>query len=106
MSDDPFSQWRRDRMRSEEMAREILGVTSATPLGDIKKAYRALARKWHPDRNRDDPEAHDRFTNIVNAYLTLAKGKEFTLSEGFLMEIKEKPMSPGEYMEWWKAKWG
>ncbi len=35
---------------------------------DIKKAYRQLAKKLHPDRNKDDPKAKERFSEITSAY--------------------------------------
>ncbi|KAI0262035.1 X-domain of DnaJ-containing-domain-containing protein [Gloeopeniophorella convolvens] len=51
---------------------DLLGVpVDATP-DDIKKAYRRLAIKYHPDKNRDDPNAEERFKAIAIAYQTLS----------------------------------
>jgi molecular chaperone DnaJ len=50
---------------------EVLGVASSATDDEIKKAFRALARKYHPDMNPDDPAAVERFKEISQAYETL-----------------------------------
>lgn len=49
----------------------VLGVERAAPSGDIKKAYRRLARRLHPDINPGDREAETRFRQVLDAYETL-----------------------------------
>ena len=51
---------------------KILGLTQAATPAEVKKAYRKLARKHHPDRNPGDPQAAARFIEIAEAYETLA----------------------------------
>ena len=47
---------------------EVLGVTKAASHADIKKAYRHLAKKYHPDHNKNDPQAASRLAEINAAY--------------------------------------
>lgn len=50
----------------------VLGVTSSATADEIKKSYRKLAKQYHPDTNRDDPKAADRFKEISEAYNVLS----------------------------------
>jgi molecular chaperone DnaJ len=57
-----------------------LGVPKDAPAGDIKKAYRKLARTYHPDANSGDAKAEERFKEISEAYDVLSdtsKRKEY-----------------------------
>jgi molecular chaperone DnaJ len=47
---------------------EILGVSKNTDEKEVKKAYRRVAMKYHPDRNPDDPDAEDKFKEATEAY--------------------------------------
>ena len=50
---------------------DVLGVSRNATDDEIKRAYRALARKYHPDANPNDPAAGERFKEISVAYETL-----------------------------------
>lgn len=47
---------------------QILGVCRDAGAEEVKKAYRRLAMKFHPDLNRDDPRSVEHFRNITEAY--------------------------------------
>jgi len=78
-------QWRQSffrRISPEEAARilaardpyEVLGLAFGAKIPAIKKAYRDLMMKWHPDRNPDKENAHE-MCQIINAAYSYLMGK-------------------------------
>ena len=54
---------------------KALDVSKTATADEIKKSYRKLARKYHPDANKGDPKAEERFKEISEAYNTLSDTK-------------------------------
>jgi molecular chaperone DnaJ len=54
---------------------KALGVSKTATADEIKKSYRKLARKYHPDANKGDPKAEERFKEISEAYNVLSDAK-------------------------------
>src|SRR5918994_4744972 len=64
---------------------DTLGVKKGASDEEIKKAYRRLARKWHPDANPGDEQAEERFKEIQQAYSILSdpeKRKQYDAGGG------------------------
>ncbi|HQS57558.1 MAG: molecular chaperone DnaJ [Gallionellales bacterium 35-53-114] len=55
---------------------EVLGVNKDATAEEIKKAYRKLAMKFHPDRNPDNPKAEEQFKEAKEAYETLSDDQQ------------------------------
>ena len=65
---------------------DVLGVPKTATADEIKKAYRSLAFKYHPDRNPGDKAAEEKFKKITVAYDTLsdpAKKRDYDLGGAF-----------------------
>ena len=51
---------------------EVIGVSRTAEDREIKRAFRVLARELHPDVNRHDPEAEEKFKDAAEAYEILS----------------------------------
>ena len=55
---------------------EVLGISKNADEGEIKKAYRKLALKYHPDKNPDDASAEEKFKEAAEAYEVLSNAEK------------------------------
>lgn len=62
---------------------EVLGISQGASAEEIKKAYRQKARKLHPDVNRDDPQAEERFKEVSDAYEVLSDTQKREIYDRF-----------------------
>ena len=73
----------------------ILGVARSASEKDIKSAYRKLAKELHPDRNKDNPKAAERFSEVTRAYDILSdKDKRARFDRGEI-DIDGNPLGFG-----------
>ena len=62
---------------------EILGVARTATADEIKKSFRQLALKFHPDRNKDDPAAEEKFKEAAEAYEVLSDAEKRKIYDQF-----------------------
>ena len=62
---------------------EVLGVSRDASEDEIKKAYRKLAKKYHPDTNAGDPTAEQKFKDVTEAYSILSDPEKRKLYDQF-----------------------
>ena len=72
--------------------RQALGINEEATASDAKKAYRKLALKLHPDKNRDDPEATQKFQRIAEAHKCLTDPNYVADETGMSEEELKKEM--------------
>ena len=66
---------------------EVLGVSRNADAGTIKKAYRKLAKKYHPDTNPGDKQAEKSFKEVTEAYTILSDPEKKRLEEAIRSTI-------------------
>jgi DnaJ-class molecular chaperone len=69
----------------------VLGVTKSASADDVKKAYRRLAKKYHPDHNKTDPKAKEQFAEINSAYEILGDEKQRSAFDRGEIDANGKP---------------
>ena len=79
---------------------EVLGVDRNASQDEIKKAYRKLARKYHPDMNRDDPSAEEKFKDINEAYEVLSDPDKRSRYDRFGHTADSSAWGPGSGEAW------
>lgn len=70
---------------------KVLGISTNATHEEIRKAYRKLARKYHPDSNPDDANAGEQFKKINDAYNILGDEKKRAEYDAQKTKNKEKP---------------
>lgn len=84
-------------MATKEDYYKLLGVERSASAEEIKKAYRKLAMKYHPDRNPDDKEAEARFKAVSEAYEVLSDTQKRQQYDRFGHEGMKSSFGPGGF---------
>jgi DnaJ-class molecular chaperone len=71
-----------------------LGVKRGASEAEIKKAYRSLAKQLHPDRNKDNPKAAERFAQVTSAYDLLSDADKRARYDRGEIDEEGNPKSP------------
>jgi DnaJ-class molecular chaperone len=80
---------------------ETLGVEPSAPAEDIKRAYRALVKRWHPDKNPDDPQAEAKIRDINAAWDELSTPERRASYDLSLTNPTPSRVGP----QWSQAQW-
>jgi len=98
-------------LETRRMACRVLDLDEMANKRQLKKAYRRVAMKFHPDKNSNDPDANKKFTLVKCAYELLAEDKP---CPELLKEINSWPGVPEDnkyrldnawgHFLWWREK--
>ena len=83
-------------------ARKILELGEDATLEEVKKTYRSLSKKWHPDKCKKDKElCHEMMKKINKAYKLINK-----YIQGYKYSFKEEKVHEGDIEQKWKKQFG
>lgn len=83
---------------------EILGVTRDADAEEMKRSYRVLALKYHPDHNQNDKQAEEKFKEVSAAYAVLSD-PEKRLRYDRLAQVGLTPSVPGARSDQPRPRW-
>ncbi|KAK3520321.1 hypothetical protein QTP70_021358 [Hemibagrus guttatus] len=89
--------------RNKQDFYQILGVPRTASQKEIKKAYYQMAKKYHPDTNKDDPQAKEKFAQLAEAYEVLGdemKRKQYDTYGSAGFEAGRAGASAGQQQYW------
>ncbi|MDJ0762218.1 MAG: J domain-containing protein [Myxococcota bacterium] len=78
----------------------ILGVNKTAPDAEIKKAYRKLARELHPDKNKDNKSAEEKFKKVSAAYAVLGDKEKRKLYDKFGIDGLRDGFDPNKWHQY------
>jgi len=84
---------------------QTLGVNKSANQDEIKKAYRKLAREFHPDVNPDDPNAEEKFKDINEAYQVLSDEEKRQKYDRFGSQWKQYQQGGGRAEDFDWSQW-
>ena len=85
---------------------QVLGVSKNADEKEIKKAFRKLAQKYHPDKNPDDPQAEKRFKEVNEAYTVLSDSEKRKHYDRFGSQWDKYARSGGNAQDFWQQYGG
>src|SRR5213080_3183095 len=82
---------------------EVLGVERSAGTDEIKKAYRKLAVKYHPDKNPGDKTAEEQFKELGEAYEVLCDEQKRAAYDDFLNRVQGDPQTRAAFENYGNA---